>query len=506
MLDNVLPDFLTDSTVILLVDVLAIMLLALWLNARQQTQTLNAQHHILQDEYAKQQQTLNEALSAKQTLDAEYKNLETQQQQLHVDLAVSQEKVQHLQTQLQQQLRALQQAQSEQQQQQAQLNQLNHELTSEQTQRQQQALHMQEKLSLLESNKHQLLNEFEQLSEKIFKQKQQEFQQQNKQSLGDILTPFKEQLSGLQKKVEDVHIDDVKDRAGLKTQLEKLHQLNQQITSEAHALTNALRGENKTQGNWGELILERVLESSGLREGHEYQREQSFHDEQNKRLRPDVIINLPENRHIIVDSKVSLNAYSDYVKAEDKTQQAAYLKAHIHSIKQHINSLSDKSYQHLNQLNSPDFVFLFMPIEPAFMLAFAADESLFQHAFKQNIVVVTPTTLLATLRTVASIWALEKRNKNTEELVRQGSLVYEKLNTIVQKMEKLGTQLKSAQNSYNEAFNSFKTGGGNLISRVDKFRKLGVTVKKQMDNHLVEDALIEDKLNTSPTTDDGECS
>ncbi|WP_369857243.1 DNA recombination protein RmuC [Candidatus Thalassolituus haligoni] len=371
------------------------------------------------------------------------------------------------------------------------------ELVSERQAREMQQQHADEKLALLQQNKEQLLQEFEHLSQKIFEQKQQQFTQQSQQGLTSLLTPFREQLDGLRKKVEDVHLSDTRDRATLQAQIVELHKLNQQMSTEAHALTTALRGEKKTQGNWGEMVLETVLERSGLRKGEEYVREESHQDDSGQRYRPDVIIRLPEGKHIVVDSKVSLNAYTDYVNADSELEQAAALKRHVESVRSHVRSLSDKAYQHLNGLNSPDFVFLFMPVEPAFMLAFQHDESLFNTAFEQKIVVVTPTTLLATLRTVASLWAIERRNKSTEKLADQAGKLYDKLTVVVDKFEKVGSQLTTLNKGYDEAWNSLKSGRGNLLSQADGFRKLGVRVKKELAKNLVDDANAEDELHES---------
>ena len=337
------------------------------------------------------------------------------------------------------------------------------ELVSERQAREMQQQHADEKLALLQQNKEQLLQEFEHLSQKIFEQKQQQFTQQSQQGLTSLLTPFREQLDGLRKKVEDVHLSDTRDRATLQAQIVELHKLNQQMSTEAHALTTALRGEKKTQGNWGEMVLETVLERSGLRKGEEYVREESHQDDSGQRYRPDVIIRLPEGKHIVVDSKVSLNAYTDYVNADSELE----------------------------------FVFLFMPVEPAFMLAFQHDESLFNTAFEQKIVVVTPTTLLATLRTVASLWAIERRNKSTEKLADQAGKLYDKLTVVVDKFEKVGSQLTTLNKGYDEAWNSLKSGRGNLLSQADGFRKLGVRVKKELAKNLVDDANAEDELHES---------
>jgi DNA recombination protein RmuC len=317
---------------------------------------------------------------------------------------------------------------------------------------------------------------FENLSNKIFNEKQQ----QNKQGLDAILHPFKDQLEGLRKKVEDVHLHDAKDRAVLKTQISELHRLNQNITAEASALSKALRGDKKTQGNWGELVLETVLERSGLRLGEEYVREQNHKTDDGKNYRPDVIINLPDDKHIIVDAKVSLNAYNDYVNADDEITRAQFLKQHIDAIRNHIKSLSAKAYQQLPSLHSPDFVFMFMPIEPAFLAAFQHDEKLFMDAFDQRIVVVTPTTLLASLRTIESLWSIERRGRSADELSEHAGKVYDRLRIVVEKMDKLGSQLNSAQKTYDETYSSLAQGRGNLVNTANQFVELGVRIKKEI--------------------------
>ncbi len=323
---------------------------------------------------------------------------------------------------------------------------------------------------------HQQKQSFENLSNKIFNEKQQ----QNKQGLDAILHPFKDQLEGLRKKVEDVYLHDAKDRAALKAQINELYRLNQNITEEASALSKALRGDKKTQGNWGELVLETVLERSGLRLGEEYVREQNHKADDGQNYRPDVIINLPEGKHIIVDAKVSLNAYNDYINSEDETDSQHFLKQHIDAIRNHIKSLSAKAYQQLPSLHSPDFVFMFMPIEPAFMAAFQHDEKLFMDAFDQRIVVVTPTTLLASLRTVESLWAIERRGRSADELSEQAGKVYDRLRIVVEKMDKLGTQLNSAQKTYDETYSSLALGRGNLVNTANQFVELGVRIKKKI--------------------------
>jgi DNA recombination protein RmuC len=317
---------------------------------------------------------------------------------------------------------------------------------------------------------------FENLSHKIFNEKQQ----QNKQGLDAILHPFKDQLEGLRKKVEDVYLHDAKDRAALKAQINELYRLNQNITAEASALSKALRGDKKTQGNWGELVLETVLERSGLRLGEEYVREENHKADDGQNYRPDVIINLPEGKHIVVDAKVSLNAYNDYVNTDDDASREQFLKQHIDAIRNHIKGLATKAYQQLPSLHSPDFVFMFMPIEPAFIAAFQHDEKLFMDAFDQRIVVVTPTTLLASLRTVESLWAIERRGRSADELAEQAGKVYDRLRIVVEKMDKLGTQLNSAQKTYDETYSSLALGRGNLVNTANQFVELGVRIKKKI--------------------------
>jgi DNA recombination protein RmuC len=345
-----------------------------------------------------------------------------------------------------------------------------------QNQQQQQIKQQQYNQDLHQQQYQQQQQAFENLSHKIFNEKQL----QNKQGLDAILHPFKDQLEGLRKKVEDVHLHDAKDRAALKSQISELYRLNQDITAEASALTKALRGNKKTQGNWGELVLETVLERSGLRLGEEYVREQNHKADDGQNYRPDVIINLPDDKHIIVDAKVSLNAYNDYVNADDELAQAQFLKQHIDAIRNHIKSLSAKAYQQLPSLHSPDFVFMFMPVEPAFLAAFQHDEKLFMDAFDQRIVVVTPTTLLASLRTIESLWSIERRGRSADELSEHASKVYDRLRIVVEKMDKLGSQLQSAQKTYDETYSSLAHGRGNLVNTANQFVELGVRIKKKI--------------------------
>lgn len=341
--------------------------------------------------------------------------------------------------------------------------------------RQQDQLHFSEQ-------KNQQQQAIENLSHKIFNDKQL----QNKQSLETILNPFKDQVESLRKKVEDVYLHDVKDRAALNAQISELARLNQDITSEASALSKALRGDKKTLGNWGELVLETVLERSGLRLGEEYVREENHKADDGQNYRPDVIINLPEGKHIIIDAKVSLNAYNDFTNENDEEARERYLKQHIDAIRNHIKSLSAKAYQQLPKLHSPDFVFMFMPIEPAFMVAFQHDEKLFLDAFDLRIVVVTPTTLLASLRTVESLWAIERRGQSSDELAEQAGKVYDRLRIVIEKMDKLGGQIHSVQKTYDDTYGSLAQGRGNLVNTTNKFVELGVRIKKEIPQDIID--------------------
>jgi len=450
------------------------------------------------DSWQKEQQQTEQQLQANEqqlnTLSQENRQLQDSLSQTRLEQVRWQERADALQQQAQKQDQRQQESQIQLQEMQQELSALQRQLATEREGRQQEQRSSEEKLALLQQSKEQMLKEFEHLSQKIFEEKNRQFSEQSQKGLDSLLTPFKEQLEGLRKKVDDVYVSDAKDRTELKTQIENLHKLNQQMTAEAHALTTALRGEKKMQGNWGEMVLETVLERSGLRKGEEYLREQVHQDDNGRTYRPDVIINLPEGKHIVVDAKVSLNAYTDYVNATDDAERDAAAKRHIDAVRNHIRSLSDKAYQQLQGLNSPDFVFLFMPVEPAFMLAFQQDEKLFNEAFERRIVVVTPTTLLATLRTVASIWAIERRNKSTEKLAEQAGKVYDKLVLVVEKFEKVGNQLTTVQKTYDDAWNSMKTGRGNLLTQADNFRKLGVRAKKELDKKLTEEARAEADL------------
>ncbi len=345
-----------------------------------------------------------------------------------------------------------------------------------------------EKLALLDEAKTKLGNEFKLLANQIFDEKGKAFSAQNQSSLGEILKPVQSELQSFRDRIETVHKEDVEARGSLKEQLLNLQRLNKQMNDEARNLTRALKGDKKMQGDWGELILETVLEQSGLRKGKEYETQGGFRDDGGNLRKPDVILNLPDGKHMIIDSKVSLVAYNEFMAADDEQIREQALTAHVQSVRNHIDELSGKDYSSLIGLKAPDFVFMFMPIEAAFMAAFQTDEKLFSRAFERNIVVVTPTTLLATLRTVENIWRYERQNENAKRIADKAGSVYDKLRGFLEDFEKIGTQLTTVQKSYDGARNKLTRGHGNLIRQAEGFVELGVKIKKQLPKNMLDEA------------------
>ena len=322
--------------------------------------------------------------------------------------------------------------------------------------------------------------EFENLANKIFEEKGSKFTEQNKEKLNEILNPLREQINKFEQKVEETNKESIKGHASLREQLQMLKEMNQQITQEAKNLTTALKGQSKSQGNWGEFILESILEKSGLVKGREYVVQESITAESGKRFQPDVIIKLPENKSIVIDSKVSLVGYERFVSSEDEIEKQLALREHINSIRSHIKNLSGKNYQNLYQLESLDFVLMFMPIEPAFALAVQNDPSIFNDAFEMNIVIVSPSTLLATLRTIESIWRQEKQNKNALEIAKQSGDMLDKFTAFVEDLISVGKGLVSVKDNYDKAMNKLTDGRGNLIGRAEKIKELGAKASKSL--------------------------
>jgi DNA recombination protein RmuC len=339
----------------------------------------------------------------------------------------------------------------------------------------------------LAQQQEQLRKDFELLANKILEEKSNKFTEQNKENIKNILNPLQEKIQTFEKKVEDTQKESISMHSALKEQLLGLKDLNQQMTKEATNLTRALKGDSKMQGNWGELVLERVLEKSGLEKDREYFVQQSFARPDGTRVLPDVVLHLPDNKKMIIDSKVSLTDYERYVNAEED-ERAVYLKAHINSIKKHIEQLSEKNYQDLYDIESPDFVLLFIPIEPAFAIALNEDNTLYNKAFEKNIVIVTPSTLLATLRTVDSMWNNEKQQQNAIEIARQAGALYDKFEGLVKDLTGVGKKLDDAKKDYSSAMNKLVEGRGNLITSVEKIKKLGAKAKKSLPENIVKRA------------------
>ncbi len=322
--------------------------------------------------------------------------------------------------------------------------------------------------------------EFENLAHKIFKEHSLEFATVNQKNIGEILQPLKEKILQFEKKVEETHEIGVRDNVSLRLEVKKLYELNSKISEEANNLTKALKGDNKSQGNWGEMVLERVLERSGLVKGSEYEVQMTMENVNHETIRPDVIVKLPDNKHVVIDSKVSLISYEKYINSEDKEGKDSFLKLHNKSIRAHVDSLSNKAYETGNLIHTSDFVLLFMPIEAAFSLAVQYDLELFNYAWDRKIVIVSPTTLLATLRTIASMWKTEKQNRNALEIAELGGSLYDKLHGFLSDYEKLGELIGRIQNTYTDGQKKMNTGSGNLISKVEKMKQLGSKATKSI--------------------------
>lgn len=353
-----------------------------------------------------------------------------------------------------------------------------------------------EKLALLNGAREQLSNQFKALANEILEEKAKRFTEQNRTNIGQLLEPLKVKLTEFQGKVEEVYVQEGKERSALAAQVKHLMDLNRQLSDDAHNLTRALKGSSKTQGNWGEMILEKILESSGLRKGHEYDVQESHTREDGSRAQPDVIIHLPEERHIIVDAKVSLNAYEEYVNAEDDAGRDVAFRRHLDSVRGHIKGLSDKNYHAIHGVKSLDFVLMFIPVEPAFMLAVSQDNDLWQDAWKRNVLLVSPSTLLFVVRTVAHLWRQEQQNRNAQEIARRGAELYDKLVGFAEDLKGIGNRLDQARSDYDKAYGKFVGGKGNVIRQAEMLKGLGVKPSKTMPAEMLDAAMEEPELLT----------
>jgi DNA recombination protein RmuC len=362
------------------------------------------------------------------------------------------------------------------------------ELREQEARHEQQMQASREKLQLLESAEQRLKQQFELLANQLFDVKTAKVDQQNRQSLDGLLSPLKEQLEGFKKQVNDSFNVEAKERHTLAHELKRLQQLNEQMTQEAVNLTQALKGDNKQQGNWGEVVLSRVLSESGLREGHEYQTQVSLVNEQGKRYQPDVVVYLPNDKQVVIDSKMALVAYERYFHASSPAMKETALRDHLIALRAHIKGLSSKDYQQLKGIHSLDYVLMFIPVEPAFQIAIQADPSLVKDAMEQNIILVSPTTLLVALRTIDNLWRNERQNQNAQIIAERASRLYDKLRLFIDDMEGLGGALDKANQTYQGAMNKLATGRGNVIRQAEGFKQLGVEIKRSISPTLVDKA------------------
>lgn len=369
----------------------------------------------------------------------------------------------------------------------SQLAQVNQSLESSRSYFKAQQEKLSEQKQEIENTRMHFQREFENIAEKLLKEKSREFTDVNKNSIDALLNPLKENIKQFEKKVDKVYNMEAAERNSLKGVITQLMELNQTISAEASNLTRALKGDNKKQGNWGEVILEKVLERSGLLRDREYRIQASLNSTDGGRFQPDVVIDLPDNKHLIIDSKVSLIAYERLVNAETEEERKLYSKGHVESIRGHVHNLSSKNYHDLHQVNSPDFVLLFVPIESSFSFAVQLDAELFSDAWEKRVVIVSPSTLLATLRTIASMWKQERQTRNVMEIARLSGTMYDKFVGFVSDMESIGKNIGQTQTAYANAFNKLTDGNGNLTVTAEKIKKLGAKANKQIDNRYLDE-------------------
>ncbi len=463
-------------------------LITYWLCQRRfslERNSLTEQNHLLQQQTEQAELYFNRQLSAKQD-----------------ELAVSQERLFDAQSQIgelgqkaaqlarleadyaaqRQELKDLQQAHS----------QLNARHEAQSASFKQSAQSNDEKIAMLEAAEQRLQTQFENLANKIFTEKSESFTQTNKSGMDALINPLKEQLENFKRQISDQYNREGQERASLKTEILSLKELNQRITEEASALTMALKGDNKKQGNWGEVVLERILKESGLREGHEFETQMSLRSDHGRLQQPDVVVHLPNDKDVIIDSKVSLAAYERYFNAEDEVQRSQLLKEHVSSVKGHIKGLGAKDYQELAGLKTLDYVLMFIPVEPAFLLAIEEEPDLVTLALNHNIMLVSPTNLLVALRTINNIWQYEYQNQNAQKIAAQAGRLYDKFTGFVADMDKIGKSLEATQKHFDGALGKLSTGRGNLVRQVEQFRVLGVQPSKRLPDEMIRGAMESD--------------
>ncbi len=448
---------------------------------QQQLETHQAHH---QQQIIELKQALQQARQELDELDEERDKAAFELKQSHGKFMAAMEKLRYFEVVKQERQQSMEDAHALREQK----SQLEAQLREQEARHEQQIQSSQEKLQLLEHAEERLKQQFEQLANQLFEVKTAKVDLQNRQSLEGLLSPLKEQLEGFKKQVNDSFNHEAKERHTLVHELKNLQRLNEQMAQEALNLTQALKGDNKQQGNWGEVVLARVLTESGLREGHEYHTQVSLQNEAGKRYQPDVIVNLPHDKQVVIDSKMALVAYERYFHAQTETERARALSEHLLALRAHIKGLGQKDYHQLKGLQSLDYVLMFIPVEPAFQVAIQADPSLVKEAMEQNILLVSPTTLLVALRTIDNLWRNDRQNQNAKLIAERASKLYDKLRLFMEDMEGLGGALDRANQNYQGAMNKLATGRGNALRQAESFKQLGVEIKRSINSEWVEQA------------------
>ncbi|NAX44502.1 MULTISPECIES: DNA recombination protein RmuC [unclassified Vibrio] len=448
---------------------------------QQQLETHQAHH---QQQIIELKQALQQARQELDELDEERDKAAFELKQSHGKFMAAMEKLRYFEVVKQERQQSMEDAHALREQK----SQLEAQLREQEARHEQQIQSSQEKLQLLEHAEERLKQQFEQLANQLFEVKTAKVDQQNRQSLEGLLSPLKEQLEGFKKQVNDSFNHEAKERHTLVHELKNLQRLNEQMAQEALNLTQALKGDNKQQGNWGEVVLARVLTESGLREGHEYHTQVSLQNEAGKRYQPDVIVNLPHDKQVVIDSKMALVAYERYFHAQTESESARALSEHLLALRAHIKGLGQKDYHQLKGLQSLDYVLMFIPVEPAFQVAIQADPSLVKEAMEQNILLVSPTTLLVALRTIDNLWRNDRQNQNAKLIAERASKLYDKLRLFMEDMEGLGGALDRANQNYQGAMNKLATGRGNALRQAESFKQLGVEIKRSINSEWVEQA------------------
>ncbi len=477
--------FSVDPLSLLLGLCLAVPLLALIWRLQLQLSTLRNERVLLDERLTSAQLSLDLLSAELDGVQAECRAGLNEQSRLSAELAVAQRERELLQGERVQAQETGQLWQVERQQKEAELRRLGNQCAAQEAELREQQESHQQRLTDLQGARDELRAQFAELAGKIFDEREQRFAESSQQRLGQLLDPLKERIQSFEKRVDESYQQEARERFSLGKELERLQQLNQRLGDEATNLTRALKGQ-KTQGNWGELVLEQVLEHAGLEKGREYETQVSLKSADGERFQPDVLIMLPDDKQVIIDAKVSLTAWQQYVVADDEVIRQQALKQHLLSLRSHLKGLSGKQYQRLDGVRSLDFVLLFVPIEAAFAAALQGDSGLFQDAFDQHVVIVSPTTLLATLRVIDSLWRQERQSQNAREIAERAGQLYDKFVAFISDLDEVGSRLQQLDKAYASARNKLVEGRGNLVGRVENLKLLGARASKSLPTELLE--------------------